>query len=369
MKIVHLGYEHSPKDTRIFYKECISLAKEGYTVTYITSTKELGNFNAELNGVNLVTIQTIKGSRIKRYLKYLNDLYTIALKQDGDIYHIHEPLLMLVGLKLKRKNKKVIFDSHEYFEGYWDDLFFLPQIIRKPLSKLIWKWLLRSIKKADGVISATPFIAEQFKKHNIKSIVLNNYPLLDDIQCNNEDFEMRKNLICFAGGIGDLNGIENVLKAFEKVNGNLYLAGSLTKSNQCKYEKMQGWQKTSYLSYLDRDGINDLYNKCTAGIVTDLLTRNNIYSLPIKMFEFMIAGLPVITSNFPLRKEIIAKNQCGICVDPANTDEIAKAIKYIFENKERAKKMGINGRIAVLTKYNWSIEKGKLVEFYNNFRG
>lgn len=368
MKAVHLAYSHSPKDIRIFYKECSTLAKEGYDVTYITSTREMREFNTELNGVRLITIETVTGPRLKRYFKYLKDLYSTALKQDADLYHIHEPFLMYVGLKLKKKNKKVIFDSHENFNGYWNDSHIIPRLIRKPFSASVWRWLIRSVKKADGVISATPFIAEQFEKYNIKSVIVKNYPLFDDILCNNKNFEMRSNLLCFAGYIGDSNGINNVLKAMEKVNGRLLLAGSLSKADKCKYEKMSGWEKTDYLGFLDRGRINELYNKCVAGIVTDMPTGNNIEGLPMKMFEFMIAGLPVITSGFPLRKEIVLKNQCGICVNPENPDEISEAINYIFENKERAKVMGMNGRKAVLDKYNWDMEKTKLVHYYNNFK-
>lgn len=368
MKVVHLAYSHSPKDIRIFYKECSTLAKEGYEVAYITSAREMGEFNTELNGVRLITIDTVTGTRLKRYFKYLKDLYSTALKQDADLYHIHEPFLMYVGLKLKKKNKKIIFDSHENFKGYWNDSHIIPRLIRKPFSACIWKWLIRSVKKADGVISATPFIAEQFEKYNIKSVIVKNYPLLDDILCNNKDFEMRSNLLCFAGYIGDSNGINNVLKAMEKVNGKFLLAGSLSKADKCKYEKMSGWGKTDYLGFLERSGINELYNKCVAGIVTYMPTENYFEGLPIKMFEYMTAGLPVITSDFPLRKEIVQENQCGICVNPGNPDEISEAINYIFENKERAKVMGMNGRKAVLDKYNWDMEKTNLLDYYNNFK-
>ncbi len=52
-------------------------------------------------------------------------------------------------------------------------------------------------------------------------------------------------------------------------------------------------------------------------------------------------------------------------MDPLNPEEIANAIKYIFENPEEAKKMGQNGRKAVEQKYNWENEEKKLLEVYN----
>jgi glycosyltransferase involved in cell wall biosynthesis len=78
----------------------------------------------------------------------------------------------------------------------------------------------------------------------------------------------------------------------------------------------------------------------------------------------MASGLPVIGSNFPLWKEIIEKNKCGICVDPESPVEIAHAIKYLEDHPDVAKEMGANGKRIVRQKYNWAAEEIKLINFY-----
>ena len=78
----------------------------------------------------------------------------------------------------------------------------------------------------------------------------------------------------------------------------------------------------------------------------------------------MAAGLPVIASNFPLWKEIVEKNSCGICVNPLNSKEIADAINWVLKNPLQAAEMGRNGRKIVLEKYNWEAESKKLIKFY-----
>jgi len=78
----------------------------------------------------------------------------------------------------------------------------------------------------------------------------------------------------------------------------------------------------------------------------------------------MATGLPVIASNFPLWKEIIEGNNCGLTVNPFEPKEIAKAVEYLIEHPEEAKKMGENGRKAVLEKYNWENESKKLLKIY-----
>jgi len=94
-------------------------------------------------------------------------------------------------------------------------------------------------------------------------------------------------------------------------------------------------------------------------------TTNYFESLPVKMFEYMSAGIPVIASNFPLWKEIVEGNKCGICIDPQSPEEIAKAVEYLLNNPEIAKQMGENGRKVVEEKYNWENEGKKLLEVYS----
>jgi len=71
----------------------------------------------------------------------------------------------------------------------------------------------------------------------------------------------------------------------------------------------------------------------------------------------------VISSDIDYWKEIVEGNECGLCVNPKNPQEIAKAIEYIQHPKE-ASKMGENGKQAVLKKYNWRNEEEKLLYFY-----
>jgi len=83
-----------------------------------------------------------------------------------------------------------------------------------------------------------------------------------------------------------------------------------------------------------------------------------------KIFEYMMSGIPVICTNFILWKEIINKFNCGICVEPNNNEEIAKAISYIKNNTDEALKMGENGRKAVEKEFNWETQEKKLLDLY-----
>jgi glycosyltransferase involved in cell wall biosynthesis len=93
---------------------------------------------------------------------------------------------------------------------------------------------------------------------------------------------------------------------------------------------------------------------------------NHIDSMPNKLFEYMSAGLPIIASDFPLWKQIVEGNKCGITVDPMNPKAIAEAIEYLLERPELMNEMGENGRKAVLEKYSWQKESEKLIKIYSD---
>jgi glycosyltransferase involved in cell wall biosynthesis len=80
----------------------------------------------------------------------------------------------------------------------------------------------------------------------------------------------------------------------------------------------------------------------------------------------MLAGLPVICTDFILWKEVVEENNCGICVNPKNVNEIVDAIKYLSDNPSIAEQMGANGQKIVLEKYNWNHEEKKLLEVYRS---
>ncbi|MHB8174458.1 MAG: glycosyltransferase, partial [Nitrospirota bacterium] len=85
----------------------------------------------------------------------------------------------------------------------------------------------------------------------------------------------------------------------------------------------------------------------------------------IKLFEYMMAGLPVLGSNFINLERIIMENECGLTVDPTDPARIAEKIMYLANNPEISRKMGENGVKAVMERYNWEKEEEKLLALYH----
>lgn len=93
-KIVHMTSVHVRNDTRIFYKECVSLANAGYEVVLIVAD---GKGDEEKNGVTIVDVGKKPTSRIRRMIFTTARIYKAAWQIDADVYHFHDPELLLIN--------------------------------------------------------------------------------------------------------------------------------------------------------------------------------------------------------------------------------------------------------------------------------
>jgi len=370
-KIVHITSAHPRNDIRIFTKMCLSLARASYDVTLIVADGKGDEVN---NGVKISDVGKVDG-RFARMFYSAKNVYLKALSLNADIYHLHDPELLPYALKLKNKGKTVVFDSHEDVPV---------QILSKPYFN---KFLLKLIsvifecfenfvcKKLDCIVGATPFITNKFLKINSNSLNINNYPILGELESDSEILSTEKsikNTICYVGGISVIRGAYELAEAIRYVKNNVKLcfAGSISEDLSRKIlHNTDSANKINLVGVLSRSEVKELLNTSFAGLVTLLPTLAYKDSLPIKMFEYMSAGLPVIASNFPLWKEIIEGNDCGICVDPLSPKEIAETIDWLYENQDKAKEMGKNGQKAVYEKYNWQNEEKKLLGLYKIITG
>lgn len=362
MKICHLTSAHPDGDVRIFHKECVSLAKAGYAVSLI-----IPNTTSRIEkGVNIISFKSNYTSRRERMTKTVKEVLTHALKVNADVYHIHDPELLKIVKNLKRKGKKVVYDVHEDLPRQILSKHWIPKPVRKVISVITEVYENKIAKKCDGIISATPFIRDRFLSINSNTIDINNFPITEELLIDYDYSKKTENNICYVGGITKTRGIKELVTSISNIDCKLLLAGNFLEENlRDETTQLNGWKKVAEQGYLNRNEVKELYKKSKIGIVTLHPIINYIDSLPVKMFEYMAAGIPVIASDFSLWENIVETNNCGICVNPLKPAEIANAISYLLNNPEEAQIMGINGQKLIKEKYNWKIEEKKLLSFYN----
>jgi len=359
-KVCHISTVHSRYDVRIFHKECSSLAKV-YEVHLIVAD---GKGDEIINEVHIHDIGVRQVSRINRVRIDAEKAFQMAKTLNCELYHFHDPELITIARKLQKIGAKVIYDVHEdlprqiYGKPYMGDIF-------KPgASKIIEYFENKVAKHLDYIITATPFIRKRFVKINKNTIDINNFPILSE-NLKPIAFCEKDDALSYVGGIFENRGVYELIESLKISKVKLNLAGEFDVDDfyeKCK--SSEGWKYVNYYGFLNRKEVVKLLNKSKVGIVSLYPLRNYLDSLPIKMFEYMLAGIPVIASDFPYWKRIVDEVQCGVNVNPKDPVAIAEKTKYLMLNPDLAQKMGDNGRRAVMEKYNWSIEEEKLLKVY-----
>jgi len=361
-RVVHLTSAHTRYDIRIFVKMCTSLAANSYDVSLVVAD---GEGDEVKSGVKIYDVGARKGGRLSRMTRTVNQVFEKAKSLDAEVYHLHDPELMPIARKLKRLGLRVIFDAHEDLPKQLLGRPYLNAPARYLLSKFFGVFEKIICKKLDAIVTATPVIRNKFLRFNDNSIDINNFPILGELSTE-FSWEDKLNEVCYVGCIDENRGVREIVHAMELLDlVQLNFAGSFSeKKLGDEMRAKEGWAKVNELGQIGRSEVANVMAKSKAGIVLFHALPNHVDAQPNKMFEYMSAGLPIITSNFPLWEELVVGKSCGICVDPLDSKAISEAVNFIVDNPDKAMKMGMNGKRAVEEIYNWAAEEKKLLSLY-----
>ena len=362
VRVCHVTSVHPADDVRIFQRECLSLAKR-YEVYLVAPNTD----DCVRQGVHIVGVPLPQG-RLKRLL-CLNRVLHKAKEVDADIYHLHDPELMSLGLKLKRQGKRVVFDSHEDVPMQILTKEYLPKWSRG-IVKRIYEWMERPrLRRYDALVTVTPTIVERLQRINSNCVMVTNYPVYRDTPHVWQEREVK--YVCFAGGVDERYMHEYIIESLRYTRAHYLLAGkSFFPSYMQRLQSMEMWNRVEYVGVLPPERVHEIYDKADIGLVLLDYSPNVGYRKGtlgvLKMFEYMMAGIPVVATDFELWKEIVEGNDCGICIDPHDVHAIANAVNYLLDNPARAKQMGENGRRAVAERFNWASQEENLRQLYDS---
>jgi glycosyltransferase involved in cell wall biosynthesis len=250
------------------------------------------------------------------------------------------------------------------------DKYYLPVASRRLLAWIADKVERVSSRFLSGIVAANPLIGERFSGYTRNTILVRNYPSPAEIPASELDRSQRDLSILYTGVISESRGIRQLIEAIRLASTKhpvrLKLAGEFfPPSLEHELRREQGWEHVDYLGRLERAALLKLLPTGYAGAVTFGESSHIRLGWPVKLFEYMLAGLPVIASDFPLPRKILTEHECGIVIHSSDPTEISFAISYLIEHPDLAAKMGTRGRQAVEREFSWAGEEAKLLALYS----
>ena len=364
--VTHVTTVHPRYDTRIFYKECSSLAANGYRVRLVVAD----GLGAETrNGVSIVDVGVASGGRIGRMLVSVWRAFRAALATKPECVHLHDPELLVTVPVFRALGVRVFYDMHENVPKQILTKVWLPVQMRWGMSKgvqLIERLVLRGVP----VVMAEKSYAHDYPWLRNVSVV-QNFPVLPDVQESSEGpFDVFT--VGYIGGVTRERGVLAVLDAVAELRS----AGRVIEfeclgpvsSNVAECEAFDKAIADGWLRAPGRvDGAVGLkrISRCHVGVAVLTPLPNYVESWPTKMFEYMALGLPVIASDFPMYRGVVDAEACGLLAKPERHQEIVDALVFMMDNPEDAKSMGVRGRDAALHRFSWANEESKLLRFYS----
>jgi len=364
-KVVHLTSVHPPFDVRIFHKECKSIARAGYNVTLIAGHER----DETVDGVRVKGVSR-SSNRLSRMLSATWAIGRQALHEDADLYHFHDPELIPLGVFMRFRKKKVVYDVHEDVPADVAFKHYIPRPLRRPLAWLAGLIEMKSSRYFSAIVPATPAISRRFRFRPGDTVVVSNYPLLDDRSFNNRlPWAQRSPSIVYVGLLSKNRCIGEILQAMalvpKSLEATLVLAGIFSPPAYAQeVAASEAWPRVKALGFIDHTQVAQLLNEACAGLCICRSDPNYVEAFPTKIFEYMSAGIPVIASDLPEIRAIVSTTKCGLLVNHLDPKSIAQAIEYVLNHPQEAEQMGQRGREAVLNKFNWANEESKLLALY-----
>lgn len=360
-RIAHLTSVHPRTDVRIFEKQAVSLAEAGFE-TYLLVAD--GKGDETRNGVRILDVGTAPRHRLARMVIQPWRILRRAMSLGADLYHFHDPELIVAGMLLRARGAVVVYDSHEDLPRDILSKHWIPVRLRRAIA-----WVAEGLEnlgaaRCSAVIAATPHIERRFAAVNPCSVAINNFPRRSELAFGTETAASERT-VCYVGVISLIRGAMEMIRALEMVDARLVLAGHFESAKtEGALRALPGWAKVDYRGVLARDEVRGVLAEAQAGLLFFHPEPNHIDAQPNKMFEYMSAGLPVLASDFPLWRSLLEGAGAGVCANPLDPAEIAGLISRVLDYPQAARQMGRRGRELVMERYQWESENRKLQELY-----
>lgn len=366
VRVAVVSSVHRWNDTRVYLKQAQSIAAEGYDTLLVAMDAEAKKFS-----VGALKVETL--ARPKRALRFVTWFQILArvFRHRAKIVHAHDPELFPLLAVLRLFGKRVICDVHEDFAQQILHKEWLPRFVRRPMSacaRALYRMLPRLV---NGVVIAEDSYFPLFPaRPNV--YLVRNFPFLPDVY--RREYETDTLRLVYVGDVRLVRGIRQYVEIVHALRqrgiaAELRVVGSFAMPAEeaeivALIEKLGLGDAVKLLGRRAPEDVPGLLADCDVGLTLLHHIGNYRDSYPTKMFEYMAAAIPVVSTNFPLWEAVVLPNDCGVSVDPLDVGAAADAIENYARSVELRRRHGTNGRQAVAAKYQWAVEFATLRALY-----
>jgi glycosyltransferase involved in cell wall biosynthesis len=369
--ITILSSVHIALDNRVFYREARSLARAGYKVTLIaihdrTETKD---------GVKIIGLPTVPRWQRPRLWWTLLQL---ARQTGADVFHFHDPELLLVTPWLRwLTGKPTIYDVHEVYADFIKVKDYMPAWLRYPIA-WSFNWLEPLLARLQSaLIFSDDEIAVTFKNVHRPKLTLFNYPgrfFVDQGLAATRSNRPRPPVVLHLGGHERNRGTWLMIEAFHRVRqkmpeARLVLVGHFVPANleqevRAHVSRLGLESAVTIAGRVPFETVGNYLAQAAVGWLPWQPVPKNDKNIPTKLFEYMAYAVPIVSSELRSTRPFVQNGENGLLVTADDPAAHAEAILTLLSQPDDAAEMGRRGQQLVDTRYNWDEMEKQLIGFY-----
>lgn len=246
------------------------------------------------------------------------------------------------------RQRRLIYDSHEYFPE-------VPELQHRPKVKKVWEWLERTmIKGVDKAYTVCGSIANIYKgKYGVHFDVVRNLPQRQRLTDVVPAIVDSRFVIVYQGAVNKGRGIIETIRALPLLDDVLLvIVGSGDEMDDVRHAiaTLNVADKVMMIGRIPFAAMMPYTRSAKVGLcLLENIGLNYYFSLPNRIFDFALAGIPVLASNFPEIRKVVGQHGTGVLIDDLQPETIAHAINNMRNDTEGYRKMCENAQNASKT--------------------
>ncbi len=377
---------HDALDDRIYWKESVSLSGNGCDVTHICVGKCDRTWVTDegIKIIQIARIQYLQNLILNKLVKtffgqdIFGKMFELAKQEQASVYHLHDLQTNRIGEQLKNLawSPKLVYDVHDPFCKNLVDYHSHKNVAYRFLIMLyaayLKRWQYKKANVCDLIITTEENLAIDFSKNTGTRVeIIYNYTNLPTPQVCDKTID-----VLYCGGITRFRGVFQILEAAKicaerNPDIRFMLIGNISEAGLLK--KLRTYIDDNHLQnnvtiheQVPYQEIGAFYERSKIGLGIFLPIPTHYIILPIKTFEYMHYGLPVVASNFGHIGEYTESEKTGLTVDPTDPQQIADAIQSLLDDAVLYSQCSANGKLAARITYCWDVMEAKLLGIYHS---